>query len=82
MIQQISDYLFMGSLILLILTLLLKGIGSTGASNAFGNIDLQMQQNHNNDLEKQDTIISKIFKSVFVWISITGIIISIILSKL
>jgi hypothetical protein len=79
--QQISDYLFMGSLILLIVTLLLKGLGSTGASNNSGNIDLQMLQNHKKDMEKQDNIISQIFKSVFVWISIAGIIISIILSK-
>jgi hypothetical protein len=79
--QQISDYLFMGSLILLIVTLLLKGLGSTGASNNSGNIDLQMLQDHKIDMEKQDNIISKIFKSVFVWISIAGIIISIILSK-
>jgi hypothetical protein len=80
--QQISDYLFMGSLILLIVTLLLKGLGSTGASNYSGNIDLQMLQDHNKDMKKQDNIISKIFKSVFVWISIAGIIISIILSKI
>lgn len=80
--QQVSDYLFMGSLILLIVTLLFKGLGSTGASNALGNIDLQMQQNHKNDLIKQDMIISRIFKSYFVWISIAGIIISIVLSKI
>ncbi|MDD9265574.1 hypothetical protein ACFPES_00870 [Paenibacillus sp. GCM10023248] len=61
--QQVSDYLFMGSMILLILTLLFKGLGSTGHSNPLGNIDLQMQQNHKNDLEKQDFIISRILKS-------------------
>jgi hypothetical protein len=82
MMQQNSDYLFMGSLILLVVTLLLKGLGSSGASNAYGNIDIQMQQDHKKDLEKQDNIICRIFKSVFVWIPIAGIIISIILSKL
>jgi hypothetical protein len=79
--RQISDYLFMGSLILLIVTLLLKGLGSAGASNNSGNIDLQLLQDHKNDMEKQDNIINQIFKSVFVWISIVGIIISIVLSK-
>ncbi|CAN7717461.1 hypothetical protein LJR153_005961 [Paenibacillus sp. LjRoot153] len=79
--QQISDYLFMGSLILLVVTLLFKGLGSTGASNASGNIDLQMQQNHRSDLVKQDSIISRIYKSYFVWISIAGIVISIVISK-
>ncbi|OCT11336.1 hypothetical protein A8709_06595 [Paenibacillus pectinilyticus] len=79
--QQISDYLFMGSLIVLVVTLLFKGLGSMGASNATGNLDLQMQQNHKSDLVKQDSIISKIYKSYFVWISITGIVISIVISK-
>lgn len=80
--QQISDYLFMGSLILLIVTFLFRGLGSTGASNSLGNIDLQMQQNHRNDLEKQDSIITRIFKSYFIWISIAGIVTSIVLSKI
>ncbi|MBP1965665.1 hypothetical protein [Paenibacillus aceris] len=80
--QQISDYLFMGSLILFIVTLLFKGLGSTGSSNPLGNIDLQMQQNHKNDLEKQDSIISRVFKSYLVWISITGIVISIVITKI
>ncbi|TXK74143.1 hypothetical protein [Paenibacillus sp. N3.4] len=80
--QQISDYLFMGSLFLLIITLLFKGVGSRGASNPSGNIDLQMQQNHRNDLKKQDTIIKSILKSYFVWISTVGILISIFLSKI
>ncbi|MZQ85631.1 hypothetical protein GQF01_26265 [Paenibacillus sp. 5J-6] len=80
--QQISDYLFMGSLILLIVTLLLKGVGSTGSSNALGNIDLQMQQNHKNDLDKQDSIFSRIFKSYLIWTSIAGVVLSIVISKM
>jgi hypothetical protein len=80
--QQISDYLFMGSIILLVVTLLFKGVGSKGSSNAMGNIDLAMHENHGNDLKSQDSIIRSIFKSVFVWISILGLLISILLSKL
>lgn len=80
--QQISDYLFMASILLLILTLLFKGVGSKGSSNAMGNIDLAMQENHGNALKSQDSIIKNIFKSVFVWISILGILVSILLSKL
>ncbi len=80
--QQLSDYLFMGSIILLILTLLFKGVGSKGSSNATGNIDLAIHENHGNDLKSQDSIFKSIFKSVFVWISILGILLSILLSKL
>lgn len=85
--RQTSDYLFMGSLILLIFTLFSKGFGNRGTiyygdtvnGSAAAN-ELQMQHKHdqgevfkNQDKVFVGNILKSILKSVFFWISICGI---------
>jgi hypothetical protein len=85
--MQISDVLFMGSLILLIITCITKGVGKSGVINpgidATGaTTDLQMQHDHKKLIEKQDSVFGRLFRSYLFWISILGIIVSIVLSKI
>jgi hypothetical protein len=84
--RQLSDYLFMGSLILLIVTFVFKGFLSNGFSGVSRsveqiNIDLHMEE-HNKNIARQDSFIPKILKSIPFWISIAGILASILISKL
>jgi hypothetical protein len=91
--RQISDYLFMGSLILLIFTLFSKGFGNRGTiyygetDGALAASKLQMHHKHDQRevFKHQDKVFSSgmlksILKSVFFWISISGILISIIIT--
>jgi hypothetical protein len=92
--RQISDYLFMGSLILLIFTLFSKGFGNRGTiyygeteNGALAASKLQMQHKHDQRevFKQQDKVFSSgilksILKSIFFWISISGILISIIIT--
>lgn len=86
--RNISDYLFMGSLILLIITFLVKGVVSRGdmyhgnPDGANVATDLQMKHDHKKVIERQDGLIFRVIKSYIFWISILGMISSIILSHL
>jgi hypothetical protein len=90
MLRQISDYLFMGSLILLIITCLVYGLGRPRGMTNFVNTDmpsgattdLQMEHNHNEVMGRQDSVLVRILKSYIIWIAIIGIIVSIVLSKI
>ncbi|MDU0204751.1 MULTISPECIES: hypothetical protein [Paenibacillus] len=87
--QQISDYLFMGSLIFLVITFMIFFLGSGGmtsyrnVSNDTGALtDLQMNHDHKKMLEKQNNGLVRLLKSYLFWIPVTGIIVSIVLSKI
>jgi hypothetical protein len=90
MLRQISDYLFMGSLILLIITCLVYGLGRPRGMTNFvdsnmpsgATTDLQMEHNHKELMDRQDSIWVRILKSYLIWIAIIGIIVSIVLSKM
>ncbi|NOU77252.1 hypothetical protein GC098_38820 [Paenibacillus sp. LMG 31458] len=89
MLIQISNYLFMGSLLLLIVTCIAKGAlsqGFTSVTGLGGNsgsvTDLNMEHDQKKQFQFQDSLIGRIVKSYFFWISVSGIIISIVISKL
>jgi hypothetical protein len=90
MLRQISDYLFMGSLILLVIAFILYGPGKRGTTAVQMNndgfngaiTDLQMAQNHKEITTRQDSMLGRILKSYLFWIGIIGIIVSIVLSKI
>ncbi|KQX51603.1 MULTISPECIES: hypothetical protein [unclassified Paenibacillus] len=86
---QISNYLFMGSLLLLIVTFIAKGASSQGFTSLTGlggtsgsATDLTMEHNQKKHFQFQDSLVGRIVKSYLFWISITGILISIVISKL
>jgi CBS domain containing-hemolysin-like protein len=86
--HALSDKLFMGSLILLMVSAVISGIGfqfanwrtqihedgdSTGSDNASRKKIV---------IDKQDKSLRRFFRSILMWISITGIALSIVLSYL
>ncbi|MDR6550779.1 hypothetical protein [Paenibacillus qinlingensis] len=85
MLEQISDYLFMGSLIFLVITVFLFSSGSnffntwntTGAAT-----DLQMNHDHTKMVNAQHSRLVKLFKSYLFWIPVTGMIASVVLSNI
>ncbi|RED55067.1 hypothetical protein [Cohnella lupini] len=82
-LAQISDYLFLGSLGLLIVTLFVKGRGMLGymVDESGATTDLQLKEhNHLEVTKNQDTFVRTIFKSYFVWISIIGMITAILIT--
>lgn len=78
MIIQISNVLFMGSLGLLVITLIFKGLfrrGFTGFrvdENAGSTTDLHLNHDHKEVIATQDSLLNNILKSSLVWISILG----------
>ncbi|MBD0379858.1 hypothetical protein [Paenibacillus sedimenti] len=86
MLSQVSDYLFMGSLVLLIITFFLHGAGirgftDTGAGSGAAT-DLNMEHEHQKLMQRQDSLLSRMIRSYFFWIAIAGILVSVVLSKL
>ncbi|RED66322.1 hypothetical protein DFP95_101821 [Cohnella lupini] len=85
-LTQISNYLFLGSLALLIITLFVKGIGRRGMTGysadpySGSTTDLQFENDHRKVIQGQDKLIKNIFKSYFIWISIIGIATSIVIT--
>ncbi|QGQ96413.1 hypothetical protein EHS13_16745 [Paenibacillus psychroresistens] len=83
---QLSNYLFLGSVALLILTLIIKGIGRRGMTGynadpySGSTTDLQLEHNHREVIQGQDTLMKNIFKSYFIWISLIGIVTSIVIT--
>lgn len=90
MLIQISNYLFMGSLLLLIITFIAKGTLSQGFTGLITRLDgssgsatdLIMEDKRKSVFQFQDSIVGRIVKSYLFWISVSGIIISIVISKL
>lgn len=89
MLRQISDYLFMGSLILLVLTFVIYGFGIRGMVNSnssripSGSItDIQLEHDHNKTVDFQNRVLVRILKSYLFWISVAGILTSIVISKI
>ena len=85
----ISNYLFMISLGLLILSFVLSGVGRRGMTNhdnvgdPSGSItDLQMEHDHKKVVEAQNSLMSKVIRSYLFWISLMGIIVSMLISKI
>ncbi|MBW7452478.1 hypothetical protein ACFOLF_26370 [Paenibacillus sepulcri] len=83
-VTQLSNYLFLGSTALLILTLLIKGLGRRGMSGtdpySGSTTDIQLEHNHREVIQTQDNLMKAILKSYLVWISIIGIATSIIIT--
>lgn len=89
MLIQISNYLFMGSLLLLNFTCIANGAMSQGFTgvkdpgSASGAVtDLNMEHDHKQLFQFQDSLVGRILKSYFFWISVSGSIISVVISKL
>jgi hypothetical protein len=86
MLIQISNYIFLGSLALLVLTLLVKGLGRRGIQgyradpNSGATTNLQLQHDHREVIQQQDSLLKSIFKSYFIWISIFGIITAVVIT--
>lgn len=84
----LSDYLFMFSLLLLILSLFLNGVGRRGSGrqpeieNPSGNItDLQIEHDHPSVLDHQSPLFGRLLHSYLFWISLFGILVSIGISQ-
>ncbi|MBP1965704.1 hypothetical protein [Paenibacillus aceris] len=89
MLQQISDYVFMGSLGLLVVSLMLFSPGSGGRSNYINTwnttgalTDLQRNHDHTKMAVSQHNWLVGLLKSYLFWIPISGMILSVILSKI
>jgi hypothetical protein len=79
----------MGSLLLLIIICIANGAMSQGFTSVtgFGGnsgsvTDLNMEHNQKKQFQFQDSLVGRIVKSYFFWISISGIIISMVISRL
>ncbi|NOU90218.1 hypothetical protein GC102_31400 [Paenibacillus sp. LMG 31460] len=96
MLQQISDYVFMGSLGLFVITVIIYFSGSGGESNYINAAnttgvqaitgstltDLQMNHDHKKMANPQQYRVKKLLKSYLFWISVTGLIASVVLTKI
>jgi CBS domain containing-hemolysin-like protein len=86
--QAISDKLFMGSIILLMVSAVFSGIGFQFASwRTQVHEDIEQAESGNASrkkivIDKQDKSLSRFFRSILMWISIAGIVTSIVLSYL
>ncbi|MCM3270543.1 hypothetical protein [Paenibacillus elgii] len=78
--QTVSDYLFMASLLMLILSFVGGGWRYTGVS-AY-TTDLHMQHDPAKEFKRQDNAVKRYFKSKLFWIAAAGIVISVILSEI
>jgi hypothetical protein len=85
-VTQISNYLFLGSIALFIITLIVKGLGRRGMTGysadpySGSTTDLQLEHDHREVIRGQDTLLKNIFKSYFIWISLIGIATSILIT--
>jgi hypothetical protein len=87
MLIQFSNYLFLASLALLMVTLVYEGLGRKGTVK-FQNVDnpsgaytdLQMKHAHTETMKSQNSFLSNILRSYLVWLSIVGIVVSIIIT--
>lgn len=87
MLQAISDKLFMGSLILLMISAIISGIGlqfavwRTQAGEEPGEESSNASRKQIS-MDKQDRSLRRFYRSYLLWISLAGIVVSILLSYL
>ncbi|MEW9698169.1 hypothetical protein [Paenibacillus sp. SI8] len=92
MLQSISDKLFMGSLILLMISVVISGIGFqfvNWRSQVNDEIDGEEQGSNSRSsarkksiMDKQDKSLRRLYRSYLFWIAVAGILVSIGLSYL
>ncbi|UJF34599.1 hypothetical protein [Paenibacillus hexagrammi] len=86
--QSIADKVFMGSLILLMISVVISGIGFqflNGRSQDSDETEGEAGGNSSRKramMEKQDKSLRRLGRSYLLWISLAGIVISIVLSYL
>ncbi|MFB6367256.1 hypothetical protein ACFCP7_25060 [Paenibacillus elgii] len=86
--HTVADYLFIASLLTLIVNFVFVGGGGRGITYNGGSAeahyvtDLQMQQDPGKVFKRQDNVVKRYFKSKLFWIAAAGIVISVILSEM
>lgn len=88
MMQSISDKLFMGSLILLMISVVISGIGFQFANwrtQVTDELDAETNSSSARKkavLERQDKSLKRVLRSYLFWIAIAGMLVSVLLSRL
>lgn len=88
MMQSISDKLFMGSLILLMISVVVSGIGFqfvNWRSQVTDELDAETNSSSARKkavMERQDKSLKRVLRSYLFWIAIAGMLVSILLSRL
>ncbi|WP_058302372.1 hypothetical protein [Gorillibacterium timonense] len=81
--RELSDKLFLISLFLLILSFLIAGFGPTQAIKGDSeDEDEEPKTRLQKKIEKQDKRLASIWKSKLMWVSLAGILISVVISYL
>ncbi|MCP3775922.1 hypothetical protein NLX71_21870 [Paenibacillus sp. MZ04-78.2] len=86
--HTVADYLFIASLLTLIVNFVFVGGGGRGftynggSAEAHYATDLQMQQDPGKVFKRQDSVVKRYFKSKLFWIAAAGIVISVIMSEM
>ncbi|MVQ38113.1 hypothetical protein [Paenibacillus anseongensis] len=88
MMQSISDKLFMGSLILLMISVVVSGIGFQFV-NWRTQVTDELDEETNSSsarkkavMERQDKSLKRVVRSYLFWIAIAGMLVSVLLSRL
>ncbi|MBP1962238.1 hypothetical protein [Paenibacillus aceris] len=87
MMQSISDKLFMGSLILLMISVVVSGIGFqfvNWRSQVTDELDAETNSSSARKkavMERQDKSLKRVLRSYLFWIAIAGMLVSILLSR-
>lgn len=88
MMQSISDKLFMGSLILLMISVVVSGIGFqfvNWRSQVTDELDAETKSSSARKkaiMERQDKSLKRVLRSYLFWIAIAGMLVSVLLSRL
>ncbi|MDU0205374.1 MULTISPECIES: hypothetical protein [Paenibacillus] len=88
MMQSISDKLFMGSLILLMISVVVSGIGFqfvNWRSQVTDELDAETNSSSARKkavMERQDKSLKRVLRSYLFWIAIAGMLVSVLLSRL
>lgn len=88
MMQSISDKLFMGSLILLMISVVVSGIGFQFV-NWRSQVKDELDEETNSSsarkkavMDRQDKSLKRVLRSYLFWIAIAGMLVSVLLSRL
>lgn len=88
MMQSLSDKIFMGSLILLMISVVVSGIGFQFV-NWRSQVTDELEGETNDSsarkkavMDRQDKSLKRVLRSYLFWIAIAGILVSILLSRL
>jgi hypothetical protein len=88
MMQSISDKLFMGSLILLMISVVVSGIGFqfvNWRSQVTDELDAETKSSSARKkavMDRQDKSLKRVLRSYLFWIAIAGMLVSVLLSRL